>query len=1427
MKKILFFIYSLILGYALSYVMPAYSAESLYSLTAAEELLGRSSMKQGGIEKNRINLNISSAKILIKNAEVQISLPAGHTVTGIVKRTITEQSSFTRSSVDLKLKPSNEISTTIISFKGNAGALELTEEGDQIVSILLHDTIAGQIYRAEIDEYGQGEFKQEDLNDYLCVDHPLVEDDLPQAISFSDLVENIPSLDGLQNLESKPGASNTLYINYWGGTLSNTIWNNNYNSGNDIVYTPYSNDRDTSSFSARDKKLMWQGWREVVEDFASFDINITTSQAVFDAAAIVNRTQIIATRTNDFYPGAGGVAYVGIFHNGSEYSKTGFVWSSGLDGLGLATSHETGHQMGLSHDGTIAHDGTSARGYYSGHGQWGPIMGAPYGKKYVQWSRGDYAYGSQHQDDIAIIERVLGGIEDDAGDSMAAATPLAFPALEYQGQITPDGMSPDIDVYSFVLNKTHYVDINVASLLLSESENQGANLAFNVTLKNSQDKIIARMSSRDGARLTIHNNTFNYQGSLVAETYYLTIDGVSPDIDRASGFVEYGNGGQYRLSIKDAEYRNVVEETTGLSGVRADMYTDQFDVPEGASDIRITISDKDDNGDADLYVKFNDPVTRSVYDCYKTSSIDGGTCSGSESGTYNILIVAYDDYSNVTLRKSYKLKADGFIDQDNDGIADDKDSDRDGDGIDNDDDAFPDNKEESVDSDGDGLGNHADKDDDGDGIVDVQDSEPLNPSIGDDQAPIIADIPESTIEARGNKTQITLAAPKVEDNNLYPPTLVSDYRGPLTVGRHIITWLARDYAGNTSTKNQVIHIVDTTAPHIDNAEIIVINARGLMTNISANIKIQAEDLVDGKIQLKIIGDQVLPSGKHQLAVSAQDNAGNITRLDLDLAINPGVSIPREDQLAPGSLYRLAASLAGEAAVYPVTVGYQIDGDIVGKTSGQIVFAEGTEQFLDIEISSRAQNGDSIIVNLIRSDHAFIANPSLTLTVSDDNYPPQIELVMQQGGSKIKLIDPSLGIVTVKLELRDKNPEDSHNISWQASHSSIQDLAADSLNTSFEFDPEGLVGVYSLAVQVRENNTQQGLGASIRQSLIIASGQEEGVRGQNGDADGDGIVDGLDHDSSRSRLPIASDIAPLQTLAGLQLSLGDVVLMSFGTNSQYAAISMANLAEHGGERGMAAEHPQDIHFNAESSMVNYRISNLNTVAASVPVVIPLKHDEAITEKSLYRQFSTTESWSDFLSDANNTLSSAMSDEDGNCPVALSASYQQGLNLGDNCIQLMLEDGGINDQDHRVDGVITALGVLASETENHLPVIVLAKQFQGEEGTEIILDASATTDAENDPLTYHWQQMSGQTIALNNGADKLVLMLPKVTADETLMIKLIVDDGRGISAREIEVKITKTSEEPAADDRHSSTTSGGSLGWLILLFALLTITLRRQQ
>ena len=510
----------------------ALSAQLIYSLAA-----GKNEALRADSTEVAVQLSLSSPEQISPQDEVIFPLPNGQLVTGTVFKTL-------EGSGPSALEQ-QATSVTIISLDNNGGGLRIIEQEGNITGMILVDNSEKKIYQAALDNDGFGIFQEDDRNKHLCVDFPGQNGPRPAEIPL--VAELTPDLTTLKNLESRPGASNTLYINYWGGTLSGTVWNAIYNSGNEIIYTPYSNDIDTNSFSATDRYNMWLAWREAAEDYAPFDINVTTSEAVYLTTPVTNRVQIIATTTDYFYPNAGGVAYTGIFidtndnYYRTDYYRTGFAWNSSAGALGMTIAHESGHLIGLHHDGNLF------SGYDDGHGVWGPIMGSPFNRAYVQWSKGEYSNANNQEDDLSIINGALGSPADDAGNSNASATALTLPVIDQEGQITPDGISSDIDVYSFYASGASHVE--VLPLLADEGEHRAANLAMNVTLKNAAGSVIASIISSDNSPLAPNTNTFVYDGSLTSGTYYLTIDAASPDTNWSTGFGEYGNGGLYRMSI--------------------------------------------------------------------------------------------------------------------------------------------------------------------------------------------------------------------------------------------------------------------------------------------------------------------------------------------------------------------------------------------------------------------------------------------------------------------------------------------------------------------------------------------------------------------------------------------------------------------------------------------------------------------------------------------------------------------------------------------------------------------------------------------------------------------------------------------------------------------------------------------------------------
>ena len=207
-------------------------------------------------------------------------------------------------------------------------------------------------------------------------------------------------------VNTRPGARGLIYINFEGGVVTDPLWN----YGRSIAFAPAA--------------LTASGILEVVarvaEDYAPFDMAVSTIWADYEAAPVGRRTRVMVTPTTTALPGSGGVAMINAWSAaGRTMSSTvpAWVFASSPKYAAEGVSHEVGHTLGLNHDGTQTPDGRTATAYYKGHGgdlteplSWAPIMGESYTRSQTHWSRGEYAAANNKEDDIAIIKRKTNGV---------------------------------------------------------------------------------------------------------------------------------------------------------------------------------------------------------------------------------------------------------------------------------------------------------------------------------------------------------------------------------------------------------------------------------------------------------------------------------------------------------------------------------------------------------------------------------------------------------------------------------------------------------------------------------------------------------------------------------------------------------------------------------------------------------------------------------------------------------------------------------------------------------------------------------------------------------------------------------------------------------------------------------------------------------
>ena len=187
------------------------------------------------------------------------------------------------------------------------------------------------------------------------LDRPLPATPAPAA-STGLLDGTLAPLDQTFLLHSRPGAKRTIYLNFKGATLTGTAWNS---SGTSITALPFDLDGLPYSFNTTELQRIQYIWQRVAEDYAPFDVNVTTEAVPLDRISrssstddVFGTTVLITNSTGVYNCSCGGVAYLGVFDDTSEVYKPALVFYNQLGAgnekyVAEAISHEADHNMGL------------------------------------------------------------------------------------------------------------------------------------------------------------------------------------------------------------------------------------------------------------------------------------------------------------------------------------------------------------------------------------------------------------------------------------------------------------------------------------------------------------------------------------------------------------------------------------------------------------------------------------------------------------------------------------------------------------------------------------------------------------------------------------------------------------------------------------------------------------------------------------------------------------------------------------------------------------------------------------------------------------------------------------------------------------------------------------------------------------------------
>ncbi len=342
-------------------------------------------------------------------------------------------------------------------------------------------------------------------------------DEIPVVTQESTLAAATTSLAGLPTLSSNSSAAKKLYLDFNGHVQSS------WGSFSNVVTPAFDQDGNPSSLSTGELAAIREIWTRVAEDYAPFNINVTTVDP--GTASSVARVAIGGHYSDWYGSSAGGVAYVGGF--ASTMPNVAYVFEDALGNgnpryVAEAASHEAGHLFGLQHQ-AVWSGSTLVSGYNSGTDAWAPIMGTGYYAQRTTWHRGTPSTSSTAmQDDMSVLAGVIGWRADDVAGTTTAATALAGgTSVNLAGIISG---ATDVDLWRFTTSG------GSLSLQLAGAQ-YGGNLDAVLELRNASGQTIASSSPTNSLGASLSK-------TLTSGTYYVAA--------RSSG--GYGNAGQYKLT---------------------------------------------------------------------------------------------------------------------------------------------------------------------------------------------------------------------------------------------------------------------------------------------------------------------------------------------------------------------------------------------------------------------------------------------------------------------------------------------------------------------------------------------------------------------------------------------------------------------------------------------------------------------------------------------------------------------------------------------------------------------------------------------------------------------------------------------------------------------------------------------------------------
>ena len=473
--------------------------------------------------------------------------------------------------------------------------------------------------------------------------------------------------------------------------------------------------------------------------------------------------------------------------------------------------------------------------------------------------------------------------------------------------------------------------------------------------------------------------------------------------------------------------------------------------------------------------------------------------------------------------------------------------------------------------------------------------------------------------------------------------------------------------------------VDDVKPVVTAPADVASGATGALTKVDLG-EATASDALDG--DLTPVADNPGPyaPGSYTVTWSATDAAGNIGMAMQSVVISPQVSMAPKGRVAEGSDFIVKVILNGPAPAYPVEIPIalggtaELDSDYTVSASSIMIESGRMGMMTIMVLSDEVEEGtESIEVTLgAPAANAVLGSASMSMiSIIETQEPPALKLSVSQGDQNGRKVAAEGGPVMVMLSIKD--PNGTHTVDWSASDNNLISTSEDGAMV-FEFDPAALAeGGYEVAAIV----TDSGIADETFNIGVLIRVSAEAVEA---DSDGDGVPDSKDTSQEINVIAVDADAgtATVTADAGVKLIIGDAAQAS-GTSG--IAISEETIAASGADGGEAPSNGDDEDFNYPAGVYDFQVQDLPVPGQSVRLVIPVA--SGIPANAVFRKYTESGGWFDFVIDEGNGVASAPGEE-GACPSVGSELFVAGLAAGDTCLQITVQDGGPNDADGSING-----------------------------------------------------------------------------------------------------------------------------------------------